>query len=56
MMVEIAAEAKQHYLLNANDMPDTLLRVLYALSHLILLAIPCDRLCYHHSLDEETNS
>ena len=34
--------------LSADDLPDILLRVLYASSHLILLIIPCGRLCYHH--------
>lgn len=57
MMVEIAVIAKitptiYEVLVHA----DTLLRAFYVLSHLIFLAIPCGRLCYHHFKDKETGS
>lgn len=54
MMIEIAVVAREHYLMSADVMPDTLLRASCALSHLILLAIPGGRLSYHFT-DEETN-
>lgn len=34
-------------------MPESLLRAVYAYSHLILPAIPCGMLCYHHFREEE---